>query len=409
MQRLLLRALAVWACLHAGGVFAQDGGNLGPLLQPGQSAQQSPGLERYSLRSPQRDALSSARTVQSLDHLQQPEPQLRLRGAREIEIYRTLSGAVPLLVTDDGLGSGVLLSAKPVPGSSLKTGTVLTNWHVVRGVQEVGVIFKPQQDGQTITRASVLRGQVRKIDPVHDLALVEVEGVPAHVTPMELGTMNEVQVGADVHAIGHPIGQTWTYTKGLISQIRPHYEWQAQAPVKHVADVIQTQTPINPGNSGGPLIGDSGHLIGVNSFKSEGDAINFAVSVGEVRKFLTAAEGGAFDLKPENVAAKACDGKVMYEGRAANKDAFIKNVDLDCAGRANATLYVPDDKSRSIEFRIDSNNDGKVDIVVFDTDRDGKWDYSLWDTDFDGKPDLIGYHPDGELKPSRFEKYLPRP
>ena len=292
-----------------------------------------------------------------------------------------------------------------MPGSSLRTGVILTNWHVVRGAQEVGVIFKPQQDGQAITRASVLRGQVRKIDPVHDLALVEVQGVPSHVTPMELGTMNEVQVGADVHAIRHPIGQTWTYTKGLISQIRPQYEWQAQAPVKHVADVIQTQTPINPGNSGGPLIGDSGHLIGVNSFKAEGsEAINFAVSVGEVRKFLAAAEGGAFDLKPENVAARACEGKVMFEGRTASKDAFIKNVDLDCTGRANATLYVPDDKSKSIEFRIDSNNDGKVDIVVFDTDRDGKWDYSLWDTDFDGKPDLIGYHPDGELKPSRFEK-----
>ena len=26
-------------------------------------------------------------------------------------------------------------------------------------------------------------------------------------------------------------------------------------------------------------------------------------------------------------------------------------------------------------------------------------------SDFDGKPDLVGHHPDGELKPTRFEKY----
>ena len=58
--------------------------------------------------------------------------------------------------------------------------------------------------------------------------------------------MSEAQVGADVHAIGHPQGQTWTYTKGLISQVRPDYQWGP-----HKADVIQTQTPINPGNSGG--------------------------------------------------------------------------------------------------------------------------------------------------------------
>ena len=48
------------------------------------------------------------------------------------------------------------------------------------------------------------------------------------------------------------------------------YEWQADGdPIKHKADIIQTQTPINPGNSGGPLLGDSSSLIGVNSFKAE--------------------------------------------------------------------------------------------------------------------------------------------
>jgi S1-C subfamily serine protease len=57
--------------------------------------------------------------------------------------------------------------------------------------------------------------------------------------------MSDVQVGADVHAIGHPKEQTWTYTKGLISQVRPDYEW-SDGSTKRKADVIQTQTPINP-------------------------------------------------------------------------------------------------------------------------------------------------------------------
>jgi hypothetical protein len=56
----------------------------------------------------------------------------------------------------------------------------------------------------------------------------------------------------------------------------------------------------------------------------------------------------------------------------------------------DANLYVPDDPTKPVEFRIDSNHGGKVDTVNFDTDRKGKWSYSLWDTDLDGKPDLIG-------------------
>jgi S1-C subfamily serine protease len=55
-------------------------------------------------------------------------------------------------------------------------------------------------------------------------------------------------VGADVRAIGHPEGESWSFTKGVISQYRIGFEWGAKND-KHKADVIQTQTPINPGNA----------------------------------------------------------------------------------------------------------------------------------------------------------------
>jgi hypothetical protein len=213
-----------------------------------------------------------------------------------------------------------------------------------------------------------------------------------------------VQVGADVHALGHPREQTWTYTKGLISQIRPDYEW-GDATARHKADVIQTQTPINPGNSGGPLIDEGGKLIGVNSFKLPGEALNFAVSVGEVEKFLAAAQSGAYEPKVTSAASKPCRPKIVFEGRSKDGKASIRNLDMDCSGKVNASLMVPDDKTQPIEFRFDKNGDGKPDVWILDEDRDGRWDISFWDTDFDGKPDLVGFHPDGELKPTRFEKY----
>jgi S1-C subfamily serine protease len=81
-------------------------------------------------------------------------------------------------------------------------------------------------------------------------------------------------VGTKPGGIGHPNGENWTYTKGIVSSVRPDYEW-----LTHRATVIQTQTPINPGNSGGPLLSDDGKIVGVNSFGDKGaEGLNFAIA-----------------------------------------------------------------------------------------------------------------------------------
>lgn len=401
-----LLSLALLACLHAGSLVAQDRAEFGALPQAGDAAQRLPDGDKSPLGTAATPS-GSTKLPSVLERVDQPETPLRLRGAREIELYRTLVPSVALIVADDGQGTGSLIAVKSADAAN-RTGTLLTNAHVVGDAREVAVIFKPQKAGEKIGRAHAIRGIVRKIDPVRDLALVEIERVPANVAPIALGSMKEVEVGADVHAIGHPEGQTWTYTKGLISQIRPDYQWAS-----HKADVIQTQTPLNPGNSGGPLLGDSGKMIGVNSFKAQGETLNFAVAINEVEKFLAAAQAGAYD-PPSAVATaaagalKPCEPKVVFEGRNKDNSGFVRTLDMYCSGKVTAALIVPDDKSKPIEFRLDTNKDGKTDAWIDDEDRDGKWDISYWDTDFDGKPDLVGHHPDGEPKPTRMEKYQPK-
>src|SRR5690606_14286963 len=130
--------------------------------------------------------------------------------------------------------------------------------------------------------ADIRPAKVVKRDGVADLALLQVADVPAGVKPLAVGSAASVQVGADVHAIGHPTGEAWTYTRGVVSQVRKDYAWMDE----HKATVIQTQTPINPGNSGGPLINDDLEIIGVNSFKADGEGLNFAVSADDVKAFL---------------------------------------------------------------------------------------------------------------------------
>ena len=162
----------------------------------------------------------AARLPSALGRIDTPETPLRTRGAREVQLYRTLVLSVALILVDNGEGSGSLIATRPTANGG-RSGILLTSAHVVDDAHEVDVVFKPN-DGD---KAAALVGRVVKVDPQHDLALVEIPTVPAQAAVIPLGSMSEAQIGADVHAIGHPMGQTWTYTKGLISQVRRDYKW----------------------------------------------------------------------------------------------------------------------------------------------------------------------------------------
>jgi hypothetical protein len=248
-------------------------------------------------------------------------------------------------------------------------------------------LFKPLQEGDKLEAASIVRGTIIAADPVRDLALVKVAYVPPHVRPLEFGPAKDIQVGTDVHAIGHPNGEAWTYTKGIISQVRRDFEWGQQGSTLHRATVIQTQTPINAGNSGGPLLDDSGKLLGVNSFKAaDAENLNFAISVEDVSAFLKSRNPPFTLTKPR----PSCELRRLSEGRDRANKTTLTNFDLNCDGKVDSSLFVPDRKSEAIEFLIDRNSDGDADVVIQDRNRDGKWDISFHDVNFDGTTDLVG-------------------
>lgn len=331
-----------------------------------------------------RAARSYARTLDGL----QPEGRATRRGAKESRVYQQASPAVVLIVTDDGLGSGVLISPD---------GLIVTNLHVVGREAEVGVVFKPRVEGAKAGDADVHRAKVLRRDEVTDLALIQVSEVPSHAKPLTIAPTATVEVGSDVHAIGHPTGEAWTYTRGIVSQVRRDYVWR-----KHKATVIQTQTPINPGNSGGPLLDDNLQVIGINSFKSEGEGLNFAVSAEDVNTFLA--------MKTDRVStaadaeAEACEAKVVSQRRDAKKKQTIALMDDTCDGKPDYTFVSPDDKAEPEFLYFDEDGDGVVDTMLLDVDRDGKIDESMHDTDNDGLPDMQGFYRNGENEPYRYER-----
>jgi S1-C subfamily serine protease len=411
-----IRALGIAvAIVHVAPPAAMAGDDLMRMVPQGQAMPPRPTTDPALVDLAKAGIPQFGGTAEVLANVER-QPALATRGAHEAQIYRAISPSVVLVLVYEGnelkgLGSG----------SVIADGQVLTSWHVVSGAQRIAVVFKPAEEGAVAKRADYVRAGVAKFDEVSDLALVLYPKGAKAVKPIELGTATEIAVGADVNAIGHPTGQTWTYTRGVISQFRKGYKW-SEGDLVHVADVIQTQTPISPGNSGGPLLSDLGHLVGVNAFGSaaeHAENLNFAVSVLDVRKFL-AEPAGRFaqkveraPQKPDHVAQKpeqaSCEPHVLYEGRNRANTASIQMADVFCTGKLNATLIVPDDSRYSIALLLATQGGGDPDMWIYDWNRDRKWDYSLIASHHDGKVDLIGHHPDGAPRPSRVERYTGQP
>ncbi len=195
-----------------------------------------------------------------------------------------LTGGEPRLV--GGKGSGVVVS---------QDGVIVTNWHVTWPHEYAVVIFYPgpTRTYEELVYDDIWYAQVLKVDQMKDLALLQLitdasgtRTLPSVLDVVSLENPAQVEVGQDVFTIGHPEGLHWTYTEGVISQIRPRYGWTANGN-SFRATVIQTQTTISYGSSGGPLINQHGKLVGIISQSLEGTAgFNFAISVHELKIFL---------------------------------------------------------------------------------------------------------------------------
>ena len=139
------------------------------------------------------------------------------------------------------LGSGVIVR---------RDGTILTNFHVIDGAEQIKV---------ELTNHSVLDAKVAGSDAASDLAVLKING--KDLDALSLGDSDRVRVGDIALAIGNPLGVGQKVTAGIIS---------AKGRATGLSDgtfedFLQTDAPINQGNSGGALINTKGELIGINS------------------------------------------------------------------------------------------------------------------------------------------------
>lgn len=343
-----------------------------------------------------RGGVSPDRIAKALRGVQNAKPPL-MRGQIEQALFNTHARSVVLIVTNEQLGSGAVINPD---------GTILTSAHVVAGYKNVGVIFKPMQHGVAPRESDAVKAAVVRVDEVADLALIKLAGLPADVRPLRLGAFEKVHVGLGVQAIGHPFGEAWSYTSGIVSQVRPNYEWRTVDGLMHRADVVQTQTPSNPGNAGGPVLNYAGDIVGISTFgNQQGWGTNFAVAPSEVRRlFAMTSDRLGPKRHPATNTANACEVPVrLGTERSRANDATVFRLDANCNGREDYFLVVPDNRSRPIMLFIDANENRRSEVVYFDMNHDFKFDFARYDTNEDGRQDLIGYDLNDALEPGRVE------
>ena len=212
-------------------------------------------------------------------------PPLTFRGvpARGPSVYRERVNGVVLLASTKAVGTGVVVSAH---------GDIVTNEHVVRdahraqGGEWVAVWFKPA-NGARPSRDQFLLARVVQRNERRDLAHVRVVApIPATASVIPLASVIP-GVGQEVFTIGHPKTLLWSFTQGVVSQIRPDYQWRYDDGVARSATAIQTQAALEPGSSGAPLLDDKGAVVGiVVGSAADAQDVYFAVSVQHVRELL---------------------------------------------------------------------------------------------------------------------------
>jgi putative serine protease PepD len=173
---------------------------------------------------------------------------------------KVVQPSVVLIVTDEGLGSGIVFDA---------TGNIVTNAHVVGTATTVSVQFNT---------GAKLEGKVVNVDSRRDIAVIKVTPKDA-ITPATFAESNDIRVGQMAIAVGSPFGLDQTVTAGIVSAV-DRIVASGRTTDSTQLPMIQTDAPINPGNSGGALADREGRVIGMNTSIRTDGTTNGNVGVG---------------------------------------------------------------------------------------------------------------------------------
>ena len=260
----------------------------------------------------------------------------------------------------ESAGSGIII------GENDEELLIATNNHVVADATQLYVSFIDN---------AIVEAKVKGTSPSMDLAVIAVkkENVEADtmnaITIAQMGDSDSLKVGEPVIAIGNALGYGQSVTTGVVSALNRVLEMDETGTSNAM---IQTDAAINPGNSGGALLDINGEVIGINSNKIGGNAIEgmgYAIPISaarpiieqlmnqETREALGEAEKGYLGISCINVTAVMAEAYGMpegiyvaqvYEGTGAAEAGIVKGDII--TGVNGMTVTTQDDLLNAMQY-----------------------------------------------------------
>lgn len=147
----------------------------------------------------------------------------------------TYKKSVVVIETEGGRGTGFSIA---------EDGTILTNYHVIEGYNNITVAYKDE---------GLFRAEVLNTFPEIDLAVITVD--EENLPYLQLAGETTFTEEESVYFIGNPLRFRGIANEGTIIDYIRLRDWED--------DVIMIEAPIYRGNSGSPIINDAGEVIGV--------------------------------------------------------------------------------------------------------------------------------------------------
>lgn len=226
-------------------------------------------------------------------------PRLAAEDVDAEALYRKVVKSCVFIVTPlsggFAMGSGSLLD--------VEKRLVLTNYHVVHEEPTVHVQFPVfLKDGSMMTdkrqyiervpAGQAIKGKVLYRDKSRDLALVQLEKLPAGTPAITLAKKSPTS-GTTTWNIGSPgaVKQVFGVTEGKVRTVGVERMLVGGSTPDSVfevrAKVVTATNPVNPGDSGGPLFDKRGYQVAVTeSGDTRASLVNFFIDVSEVRALL---------------------------------------------------------------------------------------------------------------------------
>lgn len=160
----------------------------------------------------------------------------------------------------DASGSGIIV------GQNDTELLIVSNYHVIADSDELTVQF---------VEGSEAKASIKGTDPDMDLAVIAVPigdvsgSTLQEIAVATLGNSDTLTVGEPAIAIGNSLGYGQSVTTGVISALNRSIQLSDGTD----GTFIQTDAAINPGNSGGALLNMKGEVVGINSNKIGGSAV----------------------------------------------------------------------------------------------------------------------------------------